>query len=112
MPNQGDKRISGPFYVSNALMGLPYGAATIGKTISEVSAQMAGREVAKKVTGNFIPGLNIAMSVVALGAIVNAAAGNNGIKITLHEEYVKYFSPREGYYIEGWDIKRVTFSVY
>ena len=80
--------------------------------INDIAARAACREVAKRATGKFIPGLHIAFVVVMMGSFVNAAAGNNGIIITLHEEYVKYFSQREGYLIEGWDIKRVTFRVY
>ena len=112
MPNQGERRNSGPYRISNEVMGLPGATAGTVQIISSEGAKIAGREVAKKVTGKFITWLNIELAVIALGSLVNAATGKKGIEITLHEEYIKYFSQKDGYYIEGWDIKSVTVRRY
>ena len=51
MPNQGERRNSGPYRISNEVMGLPGATAGTVHIISSEGAKIAGREGAKKVTG-------------------------------------------------------------
>lgn len=95
-------------------MGLP--SCVAGTPISSKAKNKLKSLVAKKVSGSvaskLIPGINWLSWIVCGLSIINAATGKNGIKITLALVYKKTTLRKEGYTIEGWNVKSVKVARY
>jgi len=113
-PRIGEKRTH-IIRISNDDSGFPSLALGVPLTSAMKTkiAKVVGTKLSERLGFNFIPGLNVVSWLLASAAFVNSKyAGNNGFTITTTSVYSSYYSHREGYTIEGWDLSNVSLGTY
>lgn len=101
--------------ISNQALGAPSsveGVVKLTNAMKSKAAKAVASALTKKLGSKFIPGLNIASTVLSLVSWGNGQLGNNGFVFSVDLEYSEHYYNKDGYYVYGWDIKSVDLSTY
>ncbi len=113
---QGETK-SYEFKISNYDLGLPGASGAVaGQAISKTTKKKIATAVTKvlgeKIGSKFIPGLNLASSILTFISVYNGSLGNDGFIIYVDLEYSSVFIHKEGIYMYGWDITNIDVDTY
>lgn len=102
------------FKISNAALGIPsiIEGAPISEAIKKKMADILTDKLGEKIGASLIPGLKIASWMALAVGGINEVAGNDGFAFTVDSIYSEYFSQREGYYLYGWDLVKLSVKTY
>lgn len=101
--------------ISNQQLGAPAaGAAAIQLTaaMKKKAVAAAGEAIAKKIGSKFIPGLNIASTILGLVSWGNGQLGKTGFQFSVKLIYSSVYIHGQGHDMYGWDIKSASIKTY
>lgn len=101
------------FKISNSDLGLPsFSISVLSSAARTKAAKIVAKAIAKRLGASFLPGINIVSTILSGIAWVNDRTGKNGIELKVSLKYTERYYRRDGYYIYGWNITKVSLGRY
>lgn len=96
---------------NGAISGVKTGVKFSAAMLKQI-AKIASAEIAKKIGTSWIPGLNVATTILTFIQVGTLIAGKDGVRVTVDLEYSSVYMHKEGHDMYGWDITDASIRVY